>query len=504
MLDEVDDGAAEVRVEQSRRRHEEHSRSGPGRRAVVHHAPIVASAPRRSRPLHRVRVVIVCRSLGACRRRRRPANGTRPEKLGWARLPADRRLPAAAGGAVRGAVGRRHVPGRPRRGACCSTRSARPTRSRWPPGSRSSCCRTRWSGRSPGALLDRWDRRRVLLVANLVRAVLTLVVAVLVAAGVGRGAALPRGAGRRRGEPVRAGRALGGAAARRRAPPPRRGERRWPRRPAPGWPRSAARPRSGPVPSSGRGDAGAGLTTAVAATGSVLAAVLAAGFAARLLGPGPHRRARPDRRRRRPRPGRRRPGHRAHADGGGVVPRAGRAPALVRRDDAAHADALPARLHRHGRPARRDGRRRGGGGAGRGRAGRRGACSRRGWCTTSAAPGRCGSRCWSAAATQLALAAWLHPARGARRGVPARRRGAGGQAVRGRRRAERGRRRGARAGVRALRRGVQRLLRAGDRRRGAARPAGRARAVADRGDGGGVRRWACWPTTALRRRPAAA
>ena len=35
-----------------------------------------------------------------------------------------------------------------------------------------------------GALLDRWDRRRVLLVANVLRAVLTLGVAAVVAAGV--------------------------------------------------------------------------------------------------------------------------------------------------------------------------------------------------------------------------------------------------------------------------------------------------------------------------------
>src|SRR6185436_17375695 len=115
-----------------------------------------------------------------------------------------------------------------------------------------------------GALLDRWDRRRVLLVANLLRAVLTLVVAVIVFAGVaGPPAALPHVVARRHlveanvvATTAGAGvAALGGATA------------------------------IGARALFGAGDTGSALTTAVAATGSILAAVLAAGFAARLLGP---------------------------------------------------------------------------------------------------------------------------------------------------------------------------------------------------------------------------
>ena len=135
-----------------------------------------------------------------------------------------------------------------------------------------------------GALLDRWDRRRVLLVANLLRAVLTLVVAVIVFAGVagpllylaalavagvsrfvlaGLSAALPHVVARRHlveanvvATTAGAGvAALGGATA------------------------------IGARALFGAGDTGSALTTAVAATGSILAAVLAAGFAARLLGP---------------------------------------------------------------------------------------------------------------------------------------------------------------------------------------------------------------------------
>jgi MFS family permease len=135
-----------------------------------------------------------------------------------------------------------------------------------------------------GALLDRWDRRRVLVVANLVRAGLTLGVGVIVDAGVagpllylaalavagvsrfglaGLSAALPHVVPRRHlveanvvaataGAAVAA---LGGATA------------------------------IGARALVGAGDAGSALTTAVATVGPVLAAVAAAGFTARVLGP---------------------------------------------------------------------------------------------------------------------------------------------------------------------------------------------------------------------------
>jgi MFS family permease len=135
-----------------------------------------------------------------------------------------------------------------------------------------------------GALLDRWDRRRVLMVANLVRAVLVLTVAGTVLAGLGGAplylgalavagvsrfvlsglsAALPHVVPRQNlveanvlaataGAAVAA---LGGATA------------------------------IGLRALVGAGDTGSAITTAVAVAGSLLAAVLAAGFRPRLLGP---------------------------------------------------------------------------------------------------------------------------------------------------------------------------------------------------------------------------
>ncbi|WP_308259559.1 MFS transporter [Pseudonocardia sp. H11422] len=135
-----------------------------------------------------------------------------------------------------------------------------------------------------GALLDRWDRRRVLLVANLLRAVLVLTVAIMVGAGAagpplylgalavagvsrfvlsGLSASLPHVVERRHlveanvvaataGAAVAA---LGGASA------------------------------IGLRAVVGAGDAGSALTTAVAVVGSVLAAVIASRFRRRLLGP---------------------------------------------------------------------------------------------------------------------------------------------------------------------------------------------------------------------------
>ncbi|MHA6797247.1 MFS transporter [Pseudonocardia bannensis] len=135
-----------------------------------------------------------------------------------------------------------------------------------------------------GALLDRWDRRRVLMVANLLRAVLVLMVAIMVGGGAaglplylgalavagvsrfvlsGLSASLPHVVERRHlveanvvaataGAAVAA---LGGASA------------------------------IGLRAVLGAGDMGSALTTAAAVVGSVLAAVIAARFRRRLLGP---------------------------------------------------------------------------------------------------------------------------------------------------------------------------------------------------------------------------
>jgi MFS family permease len=135
-----------------------------------------------------------------------------------------------------------------------------------------------------GALLDRWDRRRVLLVANLLRAGLTLAVAAIVVAGVaglplyvtalavagvsrfvlaGLSAALPHVVDGRHLVEANAVATTAGA----------------------GVAALGAATAIGLRALVGAGDVGSAVTTAAAASGSVLAAVVTVGFAARALGP---------------------------------------------------------------------------------------------------------------------------------------------------------------------------------------------------------------------------
>ncbi|GEL19394.1 MFS transporter [Pseudonocardia asaccharolytica DSM 44247 = NBRC 16224] len=135
-----------------------------------------------------------------------------------------------------------------------------------------------------GALLDRWDRRRVLLVANLLRAALVALVAVLVGTGVadaplylgalavagvsrfvlsGLSAALPHVVHPRHLVEANVVAATAGAAA-------------------------AALGGATAIALRvviGAGDAGSAVVTAIALTGSICAAGIAAGFRRRLLGP---------------------------------------------------------------------------------------------------------------------------------------------------------------------------------------------------------------------------
>ena len=111
--------------------------------------------------------------------RGRRARAARPVAFGA--RPA--RVPAAARTAAGQSVRRRSVRGRASRAGCCSTRNA--PRHRGRSRARSPCSILPYSLLGPfaGALLDRWDRRLVLVGANIGRLLLVLVVAALLAAG---------------------------------------------------------------------------------------------------------------------------------------------------------------------------------------------------------------------------------------------------------------------------------------------------------------------------------
>ena len=253
-----------------------------------------------------------------------------------------------------------------------------------------------------GALLDRWDRRRVLVAANLLRGTLIVVAAVCVATGVA-------------GFPllllalvvIGISRFVGAGL-------------------------SASLPHVVPVPNLveanalsvtlgavvsvigagcavglravfGEGDVGSGLTTAVAVVGSVLAALARQPVRPRRARAGPGGRAGHRARGRGQRPVRRRPGRAAHADRGRRVLRAARAPGGVRRLAAADRDADALQLRGLGTDRGRAARARRGARRRRARHLPRRAHHRTPGHRASAASGRCSSRSASPRVTQFGL-----------------------------------------------------------------------------------------------------
>ena len=458
VLDDVDDRAPEVRIGEPRRGHQETSGSHPGVErgaspgAVVHHA-----GHRRIRGL---RV-----AFGGCRprsRRRHPQRWRRPRN-NWV-------CSACCGCAVTGACsgcdsppnGATACSRRRSAGRCCSTPSGRPTRSPSPsglavllmpysvigpvrrhpagpvgppPGAHHRQRRARGADRGGGG-----GRRR----------------------GRRRARPLPRRAGRDGLQPVRAGRAVGGAAARRRreAAPrggqhPRRdggrgvlGARRGDRdRPADARRRRATRARRSPRRSP--------------RVGPLAAAVVAVGFRRRSL--GPDARNGPDAHDRRGAARVRRRGARGGRQPRRSRPRSRASPPTASRSASARCSRCCSTATRSptsarcARACRASGR--------RWPWPRPGCCaprsSRRGSCTGFGRPWTIRVALTVACVTQLLLGVFLSlPIVLVAAFVIGLAR-AGGEAVRRRRRAGRGPRRRARADLRPLRRGVQRRLRGG-------------------------------------------
>ena len=292
-------------------------------------------------------------------------------------------------------------------------------------------------------------------------------------------AALPRGAGRRRGS---AGSCWPGSRSRCRTSS--RGGTSWrptssPRRRGRGRGARRVRPRSGRARSSGRATR-VPRSRPPSPPRAAPGRLLATGLPARCLGPD-RGRAGPHPRRRRPRAGRRRAGHRPPRRSRHPS-RARGAPAGVRRVDPAHPDAVPLHVHRHGRAARRVGRR--GGGRRLAAAGLASPRSLTPWLVHRLGrPRTVRIALLVAAGTQVALAACSPcPPCSARPSCSGCR--PGREAVRGRRRAERGPRRALAAGCSRCTTRCSTSATCWRWRSPRCRPADGSRPVAVAGDGG--------------------